>query len=119
MMKTTFTCGAENRRISFEYELLAAPTVRWSHEVGSDVIINGHFLDAIRNEFKGKTILGGFSEDNPTPNGLGIWVRDHSQALNGCALTPRHASRIAAIMRDLGWLESATQDNAVVIHFFE
>jgi hypothetical protein len=118
-MKTTFTCGAENRRVSFDYELLAAPTVRWTYEAGEEVTINGSFLDAIRNEFKGKTILGGFSEDKPTPNGFGIWVCDNSKTMNGCALTPRHASRIAAIMQNLGWLESATQDNVVVIHFFE
>jgi hypothetical protein len=118
-MKTTFTCGVENRRVSFEYELLAAPTVRWTYEAGEEVTIKGSFLDAIRNEFKGKTLLGGFSEDSPTPNGLGIWVRDNANNMNGCALTPRHASRIAAIMRDLGWLESANQDNAVVIRFFE
>jgi hypothetical protein len=117
-MRTTFTCGPENRRTSFEYEFLAAPTVRWVNDSGGEVVVGGSFLDRIRQEFRGTTIDGGFSEDNPPPDGLGAWVRDNSRTLNGQALTPRHASRIAAIMRDLGWVESCVQGQAVVLRFF-
>jgi hypothetical protein len=117
-MRTTLTCGPEDKRVSFEYELLAAPTVRWVNQSGSVVVICGHFLDRIRSEFPGRTIPGGFSEDNPPPDGLGAWVRDNSTTLNdGQALTPRHASRIAAIMRDLGWVECCVLNRAVVIRF--
>lgn len=116
-MKTTFTCGPENRRTSFEYELLTAPTVRWVNDSGGDVVVTGPFLDRIRGEFGGRIIPGGFSADNPPPDGLGAWVRDHSRDFNGQVLTPPHASRIAAIMRDLGWVESSVQDQTVVLRF--
>ncbi len=116
-MRTTLTCGPENKRTSFEYELLTAPTVRWVNPAGSVVVVNGHFIDCIRDEFRGKTISGGFSADNPPPDGLGAWVREHSKTLNGQALTPKHASRIAAIMCDLGWVECCVQDRAVVLRF--
>lgn len=116
-MITTFTCGPENKRTSFEYELLTAPTVRWVNQGGSVVVVNGHFIDCIRNQFRGQIIDGGFSATAPTPGGLGEWVGTNSQALNGQALTPPHASRIAAIMRDLGWVECFVLDNAVGLRF--
>lgn len=116
-MITTFTCGPENRRTSFEYELLTTPTVRWVNQGGSVVVVNGHFIDCIRNQFRGQTIDGGFSATAPTPGGLGEWVGNNSRVLNGQALTPQHASRIAAIMRDLGWVESCVEGNAVRLRF--
>jgi len=55
---------------------------------------------------------------DPKYCGLGIWVRDHSRELNGgIALTPRHASFIAAILRDANKLTSSTEGTAVILQF--
>lgn len=52
---------------------------------------------AIRTEFCGKTVIGGFSMTNPPPQGLGYWIQ-HNSGKYGYKLTPRHGSFIAAIL---------------------
>jgi hypothetical protein len=66
--------------------------------------------------FQGRRILGGFSETNPTPDGFGEWVRDNSNH-NSQPLTPRHASRIAAILVAERYAGSDRDGNAVIIKF--
>jgi len=66
--------------------------------------------------FKGKTIRGGFSMTSPTPDGFGEWIQENSQRY-GRKLTPRHGSFIAAILVNEGYIRSSLDRTAVVLHF--
>ena len=79
--------------------------------------ISPEFFKAILMRFNGRTIAGGFSMTDPTPDGLGQWVEENSKRLNGLSLTPRHASFIAAILVHEGLITSSLKGNAVFLHF--
>jgi hypothetical protein len=55
--------------------------------------------------------------DNPPADGFGKWVQDNSELLNGRHLTPRHASFIAAILRNEEYLNCRLDGNAVLLDF--
>lgn len=114
-MTITSTLGRAHQATSFSYtgSVLEGVVIEFNK---SRVAVSAAFFSAIREKFAGRTIVGGFSMTNPTPNGLGIWVQNNS-AQNSQSLTPRHASFIAAIMRDEGWLTSTFSGNAVILHF--
>ncbi len=79
--------------------------------------ISAEFFRAILNKFHGVTIPGGFRMSNPTPGGLGEWVKYHSKQLNPVRLYPRQASFIAAILVHEGYISSSLDGNAVILHF--
>lgn len=56
--------------------------------------------------------------NNPPADGFGAWVQTNSRTLNdGQVLTPRHASFIAAILRDAGWLNCQLDGLSVMLNF--
>lgn len=116
-MNKTYTCGAPTHATEFEYDGTVENGITIYFKKTSSVPITANFLRAIRKNFAGQEIPGGFSMDNPPPDGLGIWVRDNSANLNGRQLTPRHASFIAAILRDVGWVTCCLKGNAVYLKF--
>ena len=79
--------------------------------------ITANFLEALINEFRGRTVPGGFSMTNPTPEGVGEWVANNSTNLNGQALTPRHASFICGILVHENLVSCTLQGNAVMMEF--
>ncbi len=115
-MPRTRTCGSPAKATKFDYTGTVAVGITLQFDSG-DVPVNSQFLNAIRARFAGQRIAGGFKMDDPPPNGFGAWVRDNSAALNGRQLTPRHASFIAAVLRDAGWLECQLEGNAVYLQF--
>lgn len=66
----------------------------------------------ILSHFKGQTVPLGASVTDPITGGLGEFVRDNC----GHNLTPRHASHIAAVLRDHGHL-TITGVKPVMLHF--
>lgn len=112
----TMTCGAPARATYFEYNGTVAAGVEILFPTATANVSAG-FLDAITSTFAGREIRGGFSMDNPPPGGLGAWVKENSAKLNGVALTPRHASFIAAILRDAGLLTVRLDGNTVYLRF--
>jgi hypothetical protein len=115
-MPRTRTCGSPARATEFDYDGSVAQGITLRFDAG-DVQVTPQFLNAIRANFAGQRIAGGFKMDDPRPNGFGEWVRDNSPALNGRQLTPRHASFIAAVLRDAGWLQCQLVGNAVYLQF--
>lgn len=80
--------------------------------------ISAEFFNAIMARFRGERIPGGFSMSDPTPGGLGVWVRDNSKQMNPVKLSPRHASFIAAILDHEGYLDKVwLEGNAVMLRF--
>ena len=75
------------------------------------------FLDEALRHFARQSVYGGFSEDNPTKNGFGEWVRDESSRLNSMKLTPRHGSFMAAILCKYFGVTRSLDGNAVVLRF--
>ena len=114
-MPTIWTLGPDSKKTQFTYTGSVHEGVR-IHFSGKPRI-SAAFFQVILDQFKGKTVRGGFSATEPTPGGLGEWVRDNSGALNGRKLTPRHASFIAAILVHEGFATSSLDGNAVVLHF--
>ena len=116
VIRSTITCGVPARATRFSYSgsLQSGIVI---HLKTASARINPAFLHTLIAEFRGRKIPGGFNMDNPTRGGLGIWVRDNSRILNGEPLSPRHASFIAAILRDAGHLTSITEGNTVILQF--
>jgi hypothetical protein len=115
-MSTISTRGSSSKRKRFTY----VGSVKGGAEIQfekSQAHVSSAFLRALLDHFGGKTIPGGFSFDNPTPGGLGEWVCQHSPGLNPQALTPRHASHIAAILVHEGYAQSSLRGAAVWLHF--
>ena len=114
-MPRIWTLGGPNRRTQFEYSGSVA-TGATLHYTGSPRV-SSEFFRAILHHFNGRTVPGGFSMTDPTPGGLGEWVQAHSAELNGCSLSPRHASFIAAILVSERLITSHLEGNAVILRF--
>ena len=114
-MPQATTLGGPNKAITFEYTGSVRDGVTIKYDYGN-VPIDKKFLQRILTAFRGRRVTGGFSEDNPTPNGFGEWIRDNSDQ-NLHTLTPRHASRIAAILVAEQYATSYMERTAVFIKF--
>ena len=114
-MQRATTLGGPSKRAAFDYDGDLDRGVVLQHKV--PVTIRPEFFVAIRRAFAGKTVVGGFSMTDPAPNGFGAWVQEHSLALNGSTLTPRHASFVAAVLLHEGAARHSLRGNAVYLHF--
>ena len=114
-MLKIWTLGHPSIRTEFEY----------SGDVSKGVIlhfsgnprISSEFLQAILNEFRGRTIKGGFGMTDPMSGGLGEWIQNNSKHLNPVSLTPRHGSFIAAILVHKGFITSNLVGHRVYLNF--
>jgi len=109
------TLGSPGKAVTFSYSgnVLDGVVIEYDY---ANVSVDREFLRRILTTFRGRRILGGFSETNPTPDGFGEWVRDNSNH-NSQPLTPRHASRLAAILVAEGYAESDRDGNTVIMTF--
>jgi hypothetical protein len=115
IMPIIWTLGHPSRRKQFEY----------SGDVNNGVIlhfsgnppISSEFFQAILNEFRGRTIKGGYSMTDPISGGLGEWIQNNSTRLNPVSLTPRHGSFISAILVHEGLITSNLVRNRVYLNF--
>ena len=73
--------------------------------------ISKEFIKEIMNEFKNKTIPGGFSMTKPIPGGLGEWIQKNS------SLSPRHGSHIAAVLKALGIIKKSFGKKPIMLQF--
>lgn len=117
-MPRTTTCGAPHQATQFDYNGTVASGVQILFTKTPSAHVSAAFLEAMRRTFSGREIRGGFNMTDPSPGCLGEWVRNSSAALNGNVLTPRHASFIAAILRDAGFLSVRLDRNTVYLNFF-
>lgn len=115
-MPTVFTCGGPAKRTLFTYEGDFENGVTIEFTSGNTIITHGLLQAAVHN-FRGREVRGGFSMTDPTPGGFGQWVETNSRVLNGTPLTPRHGSFIAAILREMGYLQCRLDGNAVILEF--
>lgn len=115
-MPTIFTCGGPAKRTQFTYEGDFENGITIQFASGDTTITHG-FLNAAIDYFRGREVKGGFSMTNPTPGGFGQWVATNSRALNATPLTPRHGSIIAAILQEMGYLQSRLDGKAVILKF--
>jgi hypothetical protein len=104
---------AKHTPFDYEGSVERGVTLRFS---SGDIPISAKLFRAILRHLHGD-VPGGFSFDNPAPGGLGEWVRDHSREFNPRALTPKHASHIAAILVHEGKIRYKLDGAAVVLHF--
>jgi hypothetical protein len=115
IMPQATTLGSPGKAVTFNYtgSVLDGVVIEYDY---AKVSVNRDFFRRILATFRGRRILGGFSKTDPTPDGLGEWVRDNSRQ-NSELLTPQHASRIAAILVAERYAESDRDGNAVVLRF--
>ena len=114
-MPTIWTLGSGGKRTQFEYTGTVADGVVL-HFSGNPRV-SAEFFQAILDTFEGQTIPGGFSMTDPTPGGLGEWIRNNSPQLNPVPLTPRHGSFIAAILVREGRITSHLVGNGIKLTF--
>jgi hypothetical protein len=115
IMPQATTLGSPGKAVTFRYSgnVLGGIVIEYDY---ANVSVGRDFLRRLLTNFRGRRILGGFCETNPTPNGFGEWVRDNSSH-NSRPLTPRHASRITAILVAEGYAESDRDGNTVIMKF--
>ncbi len=115
-MPNIYTCGNPGRRTEFTYEgnLDSGIIIKFT---SCNINISTVFLKAVIDHFKGREVKGGFSMTSPTPGGFGQWVKSNSRTLNETPLSPRHGSFIAAILKEMGYLQSYTDGNAIILRF--
>jgi hypothetical protein len=117
-MPTIDTLGIPSKRTTFSYSGSVKKGVVLEYADSPHVTVTKEFFKAILKQFKGETITGGFSMTAPIPGGLGVWIENNSHELNSVKLTPRHASRIAAILWNEKYLHSTwTEGNKVMLKF--
>jgi hypothetical protein len=73
--------------------------------------ITKEFIQKIRTTFKNKSVLGGFNMTDPSPNGFGEWVQNNS------SFTPRHASHIAAVLKEFGVIKDSIGKSPITLQF--
>jgi hypothetical protein len=115
-MPQATTLGVPGKAITFDYSgsVPEGVTIKYKY---ANVSVDQGFFQRILTTFRGKEVPGGFSENNPTPNGFGEWIRDNTHH-NKQPLTPKHASRIAAILvAEKKYATSCRKGNAVLIKF--
>jgi len=95
-MRQATTLGSPGKAVTFSYSGNVLDGVVIKYDC-ANVSIHSDFFHCILTTFRGRKILGGFAETNPAPDGFGAWIRNNSNH-NSQPLTPRHASRIAAIL---------------------
>jgi hypothetical protein len=114
-MPEATTLGGPSRAVTFHYDGSVEEGVTIEYKY-ANVTVDQAFFQRILDTFRGRRVAGGFLMDNPTPNGFGEWVRDNS-SYNNESLTPRHASRIAAILVSEGYATSDLENRAVFLNF--
>lgn len=114
-MPKIWTLGHPSIRTEFEYsgDVDNGVTLHFS----GNSRISSEFFQAILNEFRGRTIKGGFSMTDPMSGGLGEWIQNNSKHLNSVSLTPRHGSFIAAILVHEGFITSNLVGHRVYLNF--
>lgn len=73
--------------------------------------ITAALINKIQSEFRGKTIPAGFSMTDPTPGGFGEWLAENT------ALTPRHGSHIAAVLKEMGVIAESYGKRSITLKF--
>ena len=116
MRKAIFTLGHPSKRTQFEYsgDVISGVTLNFK---SGDIPVSDQLFQSILDEFRERSVPGGFSMTNPIRGGLGEWVEFNSSRLNSVRLSPRHASFIAAILENEGYIKSSLEGNAVYLHF--
>jgi len=109
------TLGSAGKAVNFTYTGCVNQGVEIKYK-NSTVNVSNEFFANILNHFRGVRVAGGFKVDDPTPNGFGEWVRDNSNQ-NSQALTPKHASRIAAILVCERFATRELDGNTVYLNF--
>jgi len=115
-MPTIFTCGGPSKRTEFSYDgdFERGVTIKFA---SGNTEISHTFLKAATDHFRGKEVRGGFSMTNPIPGGFGEWVMNKSKSLDTTPLSPRHGSFLAAVLREMGYLDCYLDGNAVILKF--
>lgn len=79
--------------------------------------IPGEVVSSMIEQYKGKSIIGGFDMKNPPSEGLGYFVRDYGKKQLDKFISPRYASHISAILRDEGLVEITKESRRIVVNF--
>jgi hypothetical protein len=115
-MPTILTCGKGRKATFFTYEgdihnglILIFPS--------GQVQIRATFIRAIIDNFQGQTIKLGASMTGETQVGFGAWIANNSLELNQKRLTRRHASFIAAVLRESNALHVTYIKRSVLLKF--
>jgi hypothetical protein len=109
------TLGSTGRRTEFSYSGSIHTGVTLD-QTGKPRIDAQVFAAALKH-FAGRTVYGGFKEDDPPAGGFGEWLQEESPRLNSRKLTPRHGSFVAAILCADTAVRSSLRGNSILLHF--
>ena len=73
--------------------------------------ITRELVQKIKAAFENKLVSGGFNMTDPIHGGFGQWVQENSQ------FTPRHASHIAAVLREMRVIKKAMGSRPIMLQF--
>lgn len=103
------TCGRAPKLFSYRGNCDSGVIIEFP---SGDFVIGSRIIEELTNYFQGQSVYGGFSMTEPTPGGVGEYLRNL-----GNSLTPRHASFLCAILQHEGLATCTLQGNAVIVSF--
>lgn len=112
-MPTLNTCGPVGKRVEFTYKGNTKDGITLLFD-SVEFEINSKLISDLLDNFRGKTVYGGFSMDKPTPGGVGEFLQEQ-----GNGLSPRHASFLCSVLQNEGLVSCSLDGNAVVVRFYE
>jgi len=112
-MKETTTAGGQ-RPFSYKGNLQDGIQLIFSSYKMS---IPSELITSMIEQYKGKSVIGGFNMKNPPSEGLGHFVRDYGQRQLDKFISPRYASHISAILRDEGIVDITKDGRRIVVNF--
>lgn len=104
------TLGGQNIAVNFIYDGNIQQGVVIHYE-NQDIHVDANLFTNIIANFNGRTVAGGFTVDDPANNGFGEWIENNSD------FSPKHASRIAAILVNEGIATHYLNGKAVYLIF--
>ena len=112
-MKTSKTAGGL-RDFTYSGDLRSGFTI---HFGTSNLVLPAGLFTASLEQFRGKTVKGGFNMVTPPVDGFGHFVRAYGRTHMERAISPRYASHVAAILRDEELVEITKDGRSVVLTF--
>lgn len=73
--------------------------------------ITRELIQKMQAAFENRLVPGGFSMTDPTLGGFGDWVQENTP------FTPRHASHIAAVLKEMGIIKESIGKKPIMLQF--
>ena len=112
-MKETTTAGEQK---TFSYEGTIQEGVTLIFDTGK-IELPSQLFTAVLEEFKGRSVIGGFNMMDPPNDGIGFFITNYAENTLQRSISARCASHVIAILRDEGLVELSKEGKSIIVAF--